>query len=64
MARSIFASLAALFFKAGRSSSNAHLVESILTGNAKSLKRSVKTRARNKAKTALWNAATGKRRRR
>lgn len=64
MARSLFGQLASMFFRVGRTSADAHLVESILTGNAKSVRRSVQTRARNRAKTALWNAVTEKRRRR
>ena len=62
MARSFLGSLASLLFKAGRSASNAHLAESILTGNTNTVKRSLTTRARNKAKTALWHALIGKRR--
>jgi uncharacterized cupin superfamily protein len=61
MARSFLGALASALFKAGRATSNAHLAESILTGNVKCVKRSLKRRAQNKAKTALWRAATGKR---
>jgi uncharacterized membrane protein YoaK (UPF0700 family) len=60
MARSFLGALASALFKSARTTSNAHLAESILTGNVKSVERSVKTRARNKAKTALWRAVTGK----
>jgi hypothetical protein len=62
VARSFLGILASALFRAGRTSSNVHLVESILTGNVKSVERSLKTRARNKAKTALWKIVTGKRR--
>ncbi len=62
MARSLLGALTSALFKAGRTSSNIHLAESLLTGNTKSVERSLKTRVRNKAKTALWHAITGKRR--
>ena len=60
MARSLLGIIASALFSTGRRTSNAHLVESVLTGNVKSVERSIKTRARNKAKTALWRAVTGK----
>jgi len=60
MSRSVLGKLASAFFKAGRTSSNAHLAEALLTGNKKVVARSVTTRARNKAKTALWHIVTGK----
>ncbi len=60
MARSLLGALASALFRGGRAASNAHLAESILTGNTKSIERSITTRARNKAKTALWRAVTGK----
>jgi hypothetical protein len=63
VAQSFLGKLASAFFRAGRTTSNAHLVESILTGNTKAVTRSAQTRVRNKAKTALWHAITGKRRR-
>jgi hypothetical protein len=63
MARSFLGKLASAFFRAGRTTSDAHLIESVLAGNVKTVERSVKTRARNKAKTALWRALTGKRQR-
>ena len=62
MARSLLGKLASIFFSAGRAASDAHLAESVLTGDVKSTKRSVQTRARYKAKTALWNVVTGKHR--
>lgn len=61
MSRSFLGALANAFFKAGRATSNAHLAESIMTGDMKAVEYSVKTRARYKAKTALWRALTGKR---
>lgn len=60
MARSFLGTIASALFKAGRTTSNAHLAESILTGNVKTVERSIKTRARNRAKTMLWRAVTGK----
>jgi uncharacterized membrane protein YoaK (UPF0700 family) len=60
MARSLLGMLASALFKSARATSNAHLAESILTGNVKSVARSIKTRARYKAKTVLWRAVTGK----
>lgn len=62
MARSFLGALASAFFKAGRTTSDAHLAESLLTGNKKAVERSVKRRLQIKAKTALWRAVTGKRR--
>ena len=62
MARSFLGRLSSVFFSAGRAAADAHLVEAVLTGNAKTVARSVTTRVRNKAKTAIWHALTGKRR--
>jgi hypothetical protein len=60
MARSVLGQIASALFAAGRASSDAHLAEAILTGDEKVVARSLKTRARNKGKTALWNIVTGK----
>lgn len=60
MGRSFLGALASAFFKTSRATSNTRFAESILTGNVKSVERSMRTRARNKAKTALWRAVTGK----
>lgn len=60
MARSFLGALASALFRGARATSNAHLAESILTGNVKSVERSIKTRARYRAKTVLWRAVTGK----
>ena len=63
MSQSLLGRLTALLFKGARTASNAHLAESVLTGNAKGVQRSVTTRLRNKAKTALWRVVSGRRRR-
>jgi uncharacterized membrane protein YoaK (UPF0700 family) len=60
MARSSLGRLANALFRAARTTSNAHLAESILTGNTKAVTRSVKTRLRYKAKTAVWKILGGR----
>lgn len=62
MAKSLLGTLASVLFKAGRATSDAHLAESVLTGNTKTVERSIRTRVRNKTKTALWHLIAGKRR--
>lgn len=60
MARSILGMIASASFRSARTTSHADLYRIDLTGNVKSVERSIKTRARNTAKTALWRAVTGK----
>ena len=60
MARSFLGRLTSALFRGGRASANAHLIEAALTGDTKVVDRSLRTRVRNKAKTLLWRAITGK----
>ena len=60
MARSGLGRLANALFRAARTTSNAHLIESVLTGDTRAVTRSLKARLRYRAKTAVWRVLGGK----